>query len=267
MAKFHAALSAMNDQDHFAGVLVDTDVVRKWVIATSIALVMLLAATFAGYTLATSRTFQLAGEIIDRVDTTDKVVALTLDDGPTEWTPDILDALATADIPATFYLNGADLDRHPDQGAAIVRAGHEIGNHTYTHRRMVFVSGATVAGEIERTDEAIARTGYRGPVTFRPPYGKKLWALPHYLAEHSRTTITWDLEPDSAGNPTTGQIVGDTVESVRPGSIILLHVMLESRAASRAAVPQIIDRLQSDGYRFVTVSELLTLRTAGAPAD
>ncbi|MGB3483420.1 MAG: polysaccharide deacetylase family protein [Mycobacterium sp.] len=256
----------MGDQDQLAGVLVDTDLVRKWVIGTSIALVVLLAATFAGYALSKSRTFQLAGEIVNRVDTTDKVVALTFDDGPTEWTPAVLDTLAAADIPATFYLNGTDLDRHPDQGAAIARAGHEIGNHTYTHRRMMFVSGETVADEIERTDEAITRTGYRGPVTFRPPYGKKLWALPHYLSEHGRTTVTWDLEPDSAGNPTTNQIVQETVETVRPGSIILLHVMLESRAASRAAVPQIIDRLQSEGYRFVTVSELLALRTVGAPA-
>lgn len=239
---------------------------RKRVIGTSVALVALLAVATAGYTLSKSRTFQLAGEMVSRVDTPDKVVALTFDDGPTERTPEVLELLAAADIPATFYLNGADLDLHPDHGAAIARAGHEIGNHTYTHRRMMFVSSGTVADEIERTDEAIARTGYRGPVTFRPPYGKKLWVLPHYLAEHGRTTITWDLEPDSAGTPNTAQIVKDTVENVRPGSIILLHVMAESRAASRAAVPQIIDRLQFEGYRFVTVSELLSLRAAGEPA-
>jgi len=239
--------------------LVDTDLMRKWVIGTSVGLAVLLVVAFAAYTLSKSRTFQLAGEIVNRVDTTEKVVALTFDDGPTEWTPEILKMLAVAGVPATFFLTGADLDLHPDQGAEIARAGHEIGNHTYTHRRMMLISADTVADEIERTDAAIARTGYRGPVTFRPPYGKKLWALPHYLAEHGRTTVTWDLEPDSAGAPTTDQIVKDTVESVRPGSIILLHVMLESRSASRAAVPQIIARLQSDGYRFVTVSKLLTL--------
>lgn len=233
---------------------------RKWVVGASVALVVVLVAVFGAYTLSKSRTFQLAGEIVNRVDTTEKVVALTFDDGPTEWTPEILNVLAAKKILATFYLNGADLDRHPDAGAAIARAGHEIGNHTYTHRRMMLVSAATVAEEIERTDAAIARTGYRGPVTFRPPYGKKLWALPRYLANHGRTTVTWDLEPDSAGTPTAEQIVTDTVENVRPGSIILLHVMLESRSVSRTAVPQIIDRLQSKGYQFVTVSELLALK-------
>ncbi len=235
----------------------------KWGIGTAIGLAVLLVVALAGYMLSKSRTVQLAGELISRVNTTEKVVALTFDDGPTaEWTPAILDLLDEAEVAATFYLNGADLDRHPDQGAAIARAGHEIGNHTYTHRRMVFVSEETVADEVERTDQAIARTGYRGPVTFRPPYGKKLWTLPRYLAEHGRTSVTWDLEPDSAGSPETDQIVEDVVERVRPGSIILLHVMLDSRSASRAAVPRIIERLHSDGYRFVTVSELLALGAA-----
>jgi peptidoglycan/xylan/chitin deacetylase (PgdA/CDA1 family) len=194
------------------------------------------------------------------VDVTEKVVALTFDDGPAEHTPEVLDVLARSRVPATFYLNGADLDRHPEHGAAIARAGHEIGNHTYTHRRMVLVSAGTVAEEIERTDAAIARTGYRGPITFRPPYGKKLWMLPRYLAERDRITVTWDVEPDSGGTPDTAQIVEDTVGAVRPGSIILLHVMFDGRSASRAAVPQIVERLRADGYQFVTVSDLLGQR-------
>ena len=77
---------------------------RNWVIGTSVGLVMLLVATFAAYTLSKSRTVQLAGELINRVDTTERVVALTFDDGPTEWTPEILNILATQGIPATFYL-------------------------------------------------------------------------------------------------------------------------------------------------------------------
>ncbi len=246
--------------------LVDTGLVRTWAVGTSVGLVVLLVATFGAYTLSKSRTFQLTGEIVSRVDTSQKAVALTFDDGPTEWTPEILRMLAEAAVPATFYLNGAELDRHPDHGAAIARAGHEIGNHTYTHRRMVLVSAGAVAEEVERTDAAITRTGYRGPVTFRPPYGKKLWTLPRYLSEHQRVTVTWDLEPDSAGAPTTDQIVADTTENVRPGSIILLHVMADSRSASRAAVPQIVEQLQSAGYRFVTVSQLLGLRGSGTEA-
>jgi peptidoglycan-N-acetylglucosamine deacetylase len=123
---------------------------------------------------------------------------------------------------------------------------------------MVFVTPRTVAAEVERTDEEIRRTGYRGPITFRPPYGKKLWTLPKYLSEHGRTTVTWDVEPDSVRDANADQIVAETVDAVRPGSIILLHVMHEGRAASRAAIPRIVDELRADGYRFVTVSDLIT---------
>ncbi|WP_366515299.1 hypothetical protein [Mycolicibacterium frederiksbergense] len=72
--------------------------------------------------------------------------------------------------------------------------------------------------------------------------------------------MMWDVAPDSAGAPDIGRIVDVTTANVRPGSIVLLHVMMPSRSASRAAVPRIIERLRAEGYRFVTVSELLSYR-------
>lgn len=123
---------------------------------------MVLALLVGGYQLMNSRSFQLAGRLVNRVDTTEKVVALTLDDGPSERAPEVLDLLAAAGVPATFYLNGRDLAARPELGVAIAAAGHEIGNHTYSHRRMVLVSRDTVAAEVERTDAEIRETGYRG---------------------------------------------------------------------------------------------------------
>ncbi|MBF6211246.1 polysaccharide deacetylase family protein [Nocardia puris] len=232
---------------------------RKSLIGGAIALVVLILLAVGTYHLMNSRTYQLAGRLVDRVDTSDKVVALTFDDGPSERTGEMLEVLAAADIPATFYLNGRDLAAHPEAGRAIAEAGHEIGNHTYNHRRMVFVSGDTVRDEIDRTDEEIAKTGYTGPITFRPPYGKKLWALPRYLSENDRTTVMWDIEPDSGKRASADEIVTETVESVRPGSIILLHVMgsAPQNRDSVAAVPRIITELRSAGYSFVTISDLL----------
>lgn len=229
---------------------------RKWLIGGALVLVVVLALAVGGYYLMNSRTFQLAGRLVNRVDTTDRVVALTLDDGPTDKAPEVLKVLAEAGIPATFYLMGRDLAAHPEYGRAIAQAGHEIGNHTYNHRRMVLVSGDTVRDEIERTEAEIAKTGYQGPVTFRPPYGKKLWALPKYLSDHDRTTITWDVEPDSGQQASTDAIVTETVAKVRPGSIVLLHVMGQGHD-SLAAIPRIVSELRSTGYQFVTVSELL----------
>lgn len=225
-------------------------------IGAATGLVLVLVLMLGGYLVMNSRTWQLTGHLVDRVETNEKIVALTLDDGPSDRAGEVLDILAAADIPATFYLNGRDLAARPELGRAIAAAGHEIGNHTYSHRRMVLVSPETVADEVERTDTEIRRTGYQGKITFRPPYGKKLWTLPDYLAHHGRTTVTWDVEPES-GNSSTEDIVAATVEAVRPGSIILLHTMYGSGAASRAAIGPIVAQLRADGYRFVTVSELL----------
>ncbi|WP_036528761.1 polysaccharide deacetylase family protein [Nocardia sp. CNY236] len=231
---------------------------RKWMkIGVPVLVIVVLIATGLYY-LMNARTFQLAGHVVHRVDTDAKVVALTLDDGPTDRTPEVLRVLAEAQVPATFYLNGADLADRPEHGRSIAEAGHEIGNHTYSHRRMVFVTPGTVADEIETTDAEIGKTGYTGPITFRPPYGKKLWTLPRYLADHERVTAMWDVEPDS-GKPgvTADDIVAETVDRVRPGSIVLLHVMHGS-GASLEAIPRIVAELRSAGYEFVTMSDLMT---------
>lgn len=230
---------------------------RKLLIGSAVVVVMVLVTAAGLYVLMNARTFQVAGRIVPRVDTDAKVVALTLDDGPSRHTPEILETLATAGIPATFYLIGKELAADPAQGVAIVQAGHEIGNHSYTHRRMILMSQGTIREEIERTDAEIAKTGYRGVITVRPPNGKKLFGLPSYLSEHDRTTVMWDVEPDSGKRADTDAIVAETLDKVRPGSIILLHVMYDSGAASLAAIPRIAAELRAQGYRFVTVSQLL----------
>ena len=210
------------------------------------------------YQVINSRTFQFFGGLTHRVETSEKVVALTFDDGPTGKTPEILATLDRLDVKATFYVTGSELEKAPQYGRQIVDAGHELGNHSYSHQRMVFKDHAFVADEIERTDAAIRAAGYRGEITFRPPNGKKLLVLPYYLDKHDRKTITWDVEPDSdpavAAEPAA--ILRNVTENTRPGSIILLHAMYE-RSASRDAVPGIVEALRRDGYRFSTVSELL----------
>ncbi|MEV5650672.1 polysaccharide deacetylase family protein [Nocardia sp. NPDC052254] len=228
---------------------------RRILGTAAIAITVVAVLSIGTYVLMNSRTHQIAGRLVHRVDTDRKVVALTFDDGPTDRTPDILETLAAQHVPATFYLVGRDLAAHREQGARIAAAGHEIGNHSYTHRRLVFVTPATVAAEVERTDAEIARTGYRGPVTFRPPYGKKLVTLPRYLSRNDRTTVMWDVESDSTGGAGTDAIVSGTVNRVRPGSIILLHAMYQPAAV--AAIPRIITELRSRGYDFVTVSQLI----------
>ncbi len=205
-----------------------------------------------------SRQFQAFGELIKRVNTTEKVVALTFDDGPTPGdTENVLQILADEDVTATFFLCGFAIDEHPAQAREIVDAGHQVGNHTWSHRRMRFVSPDEVRTELEDTDEAIRAAGYRGSIDFRPPYGKKLFVLPWMLQERGTRTITWDVSPeDFTGKTQTAEQLRDIVmEAVRPGSIILLHPM-DGRTTTQTATALIIGSLKQEGYRFVTVDEL-----------
>jgi len=206
-----------------------------------------------------SRTLQLTGEIIDRVDTERRLVCLTFDDGPSGgFTENILEVLESLEIKGTFFLVGEQMKNHPELTRLIVAGGHEVGNHSFSHSRMVFVSYEEVAREVETTNQLIREAGYEGEIRFRPPYGKKLFNLPRYLAQNGILTVTWDLEPETHVDASNPRLIADyVVRNVRPGSIILLHVMFESRSASLRAVPIIVKELVKQGYSFVTVSQLV----------
>jgi len=223
---------------------------------------VLLAGAMALWQVGKSRTFQFFGVIVPRVNTTEKVVALTFDDGPAKGgTDEILRVLDEMKVKATFFVIGAELEENLDEGRKIVAAGHELGNHSYSHVRMLLVSPSFVQQEIEKTDRLIRDAGYSREINFRPPYGKKLLALPYYLSRTGRKTIMWDVEPDSKPEIASDsqKIIEETRSRVRPGSIILLHAMYPSRQPSLKAVRGIIESLKQEGYRFVTVSDLLAM--------
>lgn len=239
---------------------------RRYAVQFAVALAM-VAATLAGLrSLARSRTFQLFGDLVPRVETTSPIVALTFDDGPAPATLDgILATLAARDVHATFFVIGGETAAHPDAARRLVAAGHELGNHTWSHTRMVFTSPSTAAAEIERTDAVIRAAGQPEPIWFRPPYGLKTIGLPWYLRQHGRTSVTWDIEPESfpAVASSATAIVTHVLDRVRPGSIILLHPWYATGAPTREALPAVIDRIKAKNLRFVTVGELLRARVRG----
>ncbi|HYR29425.1 MAG TPA: polysaccharide deacetylase family protein [Thermoanaerobaculia bacterium] len=215
--------------------------------------------------LSKSRTFQLFGDIVHRVDTDRKVVALTFDDGPlNESVDEILEALRGEKVKATFFVCGAEIEQNPEAAAKLVAAGHALGNHSYSHVRMWFKPPSFYAEEFEKTDALIRAAGYTGSIYVRAPYCKKLVGLPRYFAKTGRVHVTFDVEPetDPEIDRSFTRIFSHVVENVRPGSIVLLHPWYRNREHSRAAVPLIVKTLKRAGYEFVTVDELLEHRVS-----
>lgn len=202
-----------------------------------------------------ARDYQLFGKITSHIDTTDKVVALTFDDGPAKNVSAILTLLDDYDAKATFFLIGKNIEENLEEGKKIVNAGHQIGNHTYSHKRMVFKSPTFYKNEIEKTDELIKSIGYSEIPPVRPPYGKKLMGFPFYLSKTNRATITWNLEPDSFYS-TPDEKINYVKEYIQPGSIILMHPMYDNTDNELQAIEGILQSLSEDGYRFVTIKEL-----------
>ncbi|MGD6963527.1 polysaccharide deacetylase family protein [Fictibacillus phosphorivorans] len=232
---------------------------KKIVIYVSVAIILLIGLAYSGLKLSSSRDFQFFGGLVTSADTTEKVVALTFDDGPTDNTDEILTILKEEEVKATFFVTGREIEENLDDAKEIVAAGHELGNHSYSHERMVLKTPSYIKSEIERTDDLIRKAGYKGNIQFRPPYGKKLIGLPYYLDKHDRKTILWDIEPETypevASDST--KIVKHVSRNIQPGSIILLHVMYDSRTESMKSVKGIIKDLKAKGYTFKTVSEMI----------
>lgn len=229
---------------------------RKNQLAFVLILVLIvLLVVYGAYKLMNSRTVQLVGSIVNHIDTEKKLVALTFDDGPTNNVEALLPLLEEYDAKATFFLIGSELEQNMELGEAIADAGHQIGNHTYSHKRMVFKLPSYIKEEIESTDSLIRDTGFEGEIDFRPPYGKKLIGLPIFLEKNNRETITWNLEPDKFYQSAKDKIQY-VKENITPGSIILLHPMYDKTGEEWNTTEGILDALSKDGYIFVTVNEL-----------
>jgi peptidoglycan/xylan/chitin deacetylase (PgdA/CDA1 family) len=231
-------------------------------ILRAILLLALLAVAAAGLReVVNSSTYQLFGDYVARVETREKVVALTFDDGPHPlYTPKVLAALERQHVKATFFLMGRNVERFPAVARDVLRHGHEIGNHSYSHPKLVLMSPGRVREEIERTDALIRAIGVTGPIHFRPPHASKFIVLPYVLTDMRKLSVLGDVDPEEwKGRP--AEVMTETIlRQVRPGSIIGLHDVMgiESLRTLENILPALADR----GYRFETVTELVRRRAA-----
>lgn len=196
------------------------------------------------------------GTTISSVDTEDPVVAITFDDGPEpELTPRLLEILDERGVKATFYLVGENARRHPEVVAQIDAGGHELGNHTWSHRFLTTQTARSIRRELRTTDDAISEVLGRSPATLRPPYGAVTRSLAGWAQdEFGYRTILWSVDAADWESPSPDVVVDRIVSGTGPGSIILAHDPLPHTVA---AMPETLDRLLAAGYRFVTISDLI----------
>jgi peptidoglycan/xylan/chitin deacetylase (PgdA/CDA1 family) len=231
--------------------------------------VLFLLISFGAIIFQTSNNyFKVLGEsdhrIIRQVTTDQKVVALTFDDGPSPSTPKVLEILAKKNIPATFFVVGKEVEAHPDILKQTTAAGHEIGNHTNTHPFFWLASQEKISQEILIADEKIAQVLKFHPQWVRIPYGVY---TPNVLAVTDLLKlpiISWNVDPEDWRARSADKIVKTVLKETEPGSIILLHdgPSEAKRDYTLEALPQIIDQFTQQGYRFVKVSELLSLESS-----
>jgi peptidoglycan-N-acetylglucosamine deacetylase len=180
-----------------------------------------------------------------------KVVALTFDDGPSEYTDDFLEVLREKDVRATFFEVGQVMPGREEVMREILAQGSELGDHTMDH--VEFPGYEQIAGAAARIR---AYTHFQ-PCLFRPPGGGVNDGVVATAGALGMRTINWDVDPRDWSLPGTGAIYAGIVSHVRPGSIVLMHDGGGPRSETLAALPQIIDTLRGRGYDFATVTELL----------
>ena len=184
----------------------------------------------------------------------DKVVALTFDDGPSKYTKDILDILRKYDACGTFFLIGNKVSFYGEVLREMLSEVDEIGNHSYDHKYLTRLSEEEVKDEINKTQDEIKRvTGYT-PTLFRPTYGGYNNTLKSYI---DLTFVLWDVDSRDWSVKSTEGIMYNVFKDVKSGSIILFH---DNHEYSVRALPSVIKELKKQGYKFVTVSELLELK-------
>ncbi|MBD2488174.1 polysaccharide deacetylase family protein [Aulosira sp. FACHB-615] len=188
----------------------------------------------------------------------EKVIALTVDDGPwPKTTLQMLDIFKANNVKVTFFWVGSALQANPEIAKRVVAEGHAIGNHTW-HHWYKNMDAATAKKEIDRTSELIYKTTGVKTTLFRPPGGFLNNGLAAYAKSQKYSVVMWSLtsaDTDPRAKPQA--FVKNVLKGAKPGAIVLMHDGGGDRHRTVEALPKIITGLKQQGYRFVTIPELL----------
>ena len=213
------------------------------------------------------RSSQLFGPSVWRGPPDKKQIALTFDDGPSEATPYVLEVLDLFRVRATFFQCGKNVERLPGIARQVHEQGHEIGNHTWSHPRLIRCSAAHIRQEIGATQRAILDAAGVEPRLFRAPYGMRWFGLRPALREYRLTGVMWtvigyDWEWEAC------EIADHVVSHASNGGIVCLHDgdRTRSRVDRRntvQALREILPKLCDRGYSFVLAPEFLCYNRGG----
>ncbi len=228
----------------------------------SLAAIGVAGAAFAGTTWAVrGRSSSAFGPSRWRGKAGRKALALTFDDGPSPSTPLFLNILAEHRARATFFQVGANVERHPEIARAVVGAGHEIGNHSYSHTNFALKSASLIGSDFARAQTAIRETSGVSPTLVRAPFGVRWFGFRGMQAQLGLTGVMWTVIGLDWKLPASA-IADRVLKNASDGGIICLHDGRGTRqnpdvSPAVEAVRRIVPALMEAGYHFVTVSELL----------
>ncbi|MDN6161881.1 MAG: polysaccharide deacetylase family protein, partial [Atopostipes sp.] len=182
--------------------------------------------------------------------------ALSFDDGPhTDVTPRILKTLKNHQAKATFYMLGNQVDYYPSLVKEVLNDGHEIGNHSKSHKDLTHLSSEQIRKEIQSTNQSIqeASGGYL-PKSLRPPYGAVNDSVEDFAGEFKLPIVMWSVDSLDWKSRNPEAINQEVMANIHPGAIVLLH---DIHPTTADALPTLLTNLENEGYEFVTVSQLL----------
>ncbi len=191
-------------------------------------------------------------------DLQEKKIAVTFDDGPTEFTPEFLDLLKKNEAKATFFCIGKQIEKHPEIFRRIIEEGHEIGNHTYSHSEKTgFFSTQKMISEIERNDETILKFGNITTELYRPPFGITNPNIAKAIKKTGKKSIGWNIRSFDTVIENPDKITNRILPKIKPGSVILLH---DTSEKTYLVLENLLLFLNRENYKTVTISQLFNFK-------
>jgi peptidoglycan/xylan/chitin deacetylase (PgdA/CDA1 family) len=206
--------------------------------------------------------FSLFHPILCRAEGSEKILALSFDDGPNEpYTSQILDILKQEGIPATFFLVGENVSRYPEVVRRIQAEGHQIGNHSFTHTPVIFMSPDEIRDEIQKWESTLPVALNSDGKIFRAPRGWKSPFLNQVLADKGYRLIGWTRGVWDTDQPGSEVLFQRLTQDIGPGEIILLHdggnnLAGVDRSDLVAVLPRVLQHYRAQGFRFVKISDI-----------